>query len=104
MQRAAAFLLLMLMPQATQAQCTVTAHGDSATIGFAQSLARHSDAPDVRAAWSAHHCNIRKLMHGGGRPCRAGMPPDHVTIRVFGEATYHIFPLPLADGYYCTTS
>lgn len=81
----------------------VTAQGDDASIGVAQSLAERSDAPDMRAAWTAHRCNIRKLMHGGGRPCRAGMPRDHVTVRVFGEATYHIFPVHLADGYYCTT-
>jgi len=57
----------------------------------------------VRAAWASHHCNVRKLLHGGGRACRAGIPLDHVTIRVFGTATYHVFPVRLGDGNYCTT-
>jgi hypothetical protein len=85
------------------AQCTVTAHGDSASIAQAQSLAAHSDSPEVRAAWANHHCNVRKLLHGGGHACRAGIPLDHVTIRVFGSATYHVFPTKLEDGLYCTT-
>lgn len=93
----------MLAPVAAFAQCTVTAHGDAASIARAQSLAAHSDSPDVRAAWANHHCNVRKLLHGGGHPCRAGIPLDHVTIRVFGTATYHVFPVKLADGLYCTT-
>jgi hypothetical protein len=93
----------MLLPGTANAQCTVTAHGDPASIAQAQSLAAHSDSPDVRAAYANHHCNVRKLMHGGGRPCRAGMPLDHVTIRVFGKATYHVFPARLGDGLYCTT-
>jgi hypothetical protein len=85
------------------AQCTVTAYGDPATIGFAQSLAANSDSPTVRAAYASHRCNIRKLMHGGGRPCRFGIPLDHVTIRVWGVETYHVFPVRLGDGHFCTT-
>src|SRR5580693_910026 len=90
----------MLTPETAYAQCTVTAHGDPAAIAQAQSLAAHSDSPDVRASWTNHHCNVRKLLHGGGHACRAGIPLDHVTIRVFGTATYHVFPVRLSDGLY----
>jgi hypothetical protein len=86
------------------AQCTVTAHGDPAAIQFAQSLAANSDSPIVRSAYQERRCNIRKLMHGGGRPCRSGLALDHVTIRVFTTATFHVFPARLADGHFCTTS
>jgi hypothetical protein len=97
------FLAAALGASSAHAQCTVTARGDAATIGFAQSLAAHADDPGVRAAYAAHRCNIRKLLHGGGRPCRSGMARDHVTVRVFGTATYHVFPAKLTDGFYCTT-
>ena len=93
----------MLVPGFAHAQCTLTAHGDPASIAQAQSLAAHSDSPEVRTAWASHHCNVRKLLHGGGHPCRPGIPLDHVTIRVFGTATYHVFPVRLSDGLYCTT-
>ncbi len=98
-----ALLLAALAPVAAHAQCTVTAQGDGPGIRLAQSLAAHSDSPAVRAAWADHRCNIRKLMHGGGRECRPGMPLDHVTVRVFGVATYHVFPTRLADHLFCTT-
>jgi hypothetical protein len=89
---------------AAHGQCTVTARGDSSGIEIAQTLAASSDSADVRQAYAAHRCNIRKLMHGGGRPCRGGIPLDHVTIRVFGTATYHVFPVRLTDGHFCTTN
>jgi hypothetical protein len=98
-----AFLLALAGASTAHAQCTVTAHGDAAAIGFAQSLAASSDNATVRAAYAAHHCNIRKLMHGGGRACRWGIPLDHVTIRVFATGTFHVFPARLADGWFCTT-
>jgi hypothetical protein len=101
-----ALLAMALLPAllaTAQAQCTVTAQGDAAGIGLAQSLAANSDSPVVRAAYGAHRCNIRKLEHGGGRPCQPGMPRDHVTIRVFGTATFHVFPVRLHDGRFCTT-
>jgi hypothetical protein len=99
----AALAWTMLAPGPAFAQCTVTAHGDAASIAQAQSLAAHSDSPAVRAAYANHHCNVRKLLHGGGHACRAGIPLAHVTIRVFGTATYHVFPVRLRDGLYCTT-
>src|ERR1700733_10528816 len=103
MQILAALVSAMFAPNLARAQCTVTAHGDAASIAQAQSLAAHSDSPEVRTAWASHHCNVRKLLHGRGPPCRAGIPLDHVTIRVFGTATYHVFPVRLSDGLYCTT-
>jgi hypothetical protein len=103
MRRVVISVAVLGIATAAHAQCTVTAQADAGAIALAQSLAQNSDSPDVRAAWVAHHCNIRKVMHGGGRPCRSGNPPDHVTIRVFGEATYHVFPLHLLDGHFCTT-
>jgi hypothetical protein len=103
MQILAALVSAVLAPTIAHAQCTVTAQGDAASIAQAQSLAAHSDSPEVRAAWASHHCNVRKLLHGGGHACRAGIPLDHVTIRVFGTATFHVFPVKLGDGLYCTT-
>ena len=100
---AAVLAWALFAPNPARAQCTVTAHGDAASIAQAQSLAAHSDSPEVRAAWASHHCNVRKLLHGGGHACRPGIPLDHVTIRVFGTATYHVFPVRLGDGNYCTT-
>jgi len=91
------------MPAAASAQCTVTAHGDASSVRLAQSLAATSDSPTVRAAYADHHCNVRKLLHGGGRACRSGIALDHVTIRVWAVATYHVFPARLGDGFYCTT-
>jgi hypothetical protein len=102
-KRIFAFSLVILAVGPARAQCTVTADGDPASISLAQSLAAHADDATVRRAWIAHRCNIRKLLHGGGRPCRPGMARDHVTIRVFGTATYHVFPARLPDGYFCTT-
>jgi len=93
----------LLAAGAAQAQCTVTASGDAAGIRLAQSLAAGSDDATVRQAYAQHRCNIRKLLHGGGRPCRSGMSRDHVTIRVFATATYHVFPVRLPDGLFCTT-
>jgi hypothetical protein len=104
MKRLALVLILTAATSTTaQAQCTVTARGDSRSIRFAQSLAANSDSPEVRQAYVHHQCNIRKVEHGGGRPCRSGMPLDQVTIRVFGTATYHVFPERLGDGHFCTT-
>jgi len=99
----AAILLATMVAADTRAQCTVTAHGDPTAVRLAQSLAANSDSPTVRAAYGRHLCNIRKLMHGGGRPCRFDIPRDHVTIRVWGVATYHVFPVRLADSRFCTT-
>jgi hypothetical protein len=103
--RQAAILLwaTLLAAGAAQAQCTVTASGDAAGIRLAQSLAARSDDATVRQAYAQHRCNIRKLLHGGGRPCRNNMARDHVTIRVFATATYHVFPVRLPDGLFCTT-
>ncbi len=101
-----AILTMLLVPTMfaqAQAQCTVTARGNAADVRLAQSLAANSDSPVVRRAYADHHCNIRKLEHGGGRPCRSGMRLDHVTVRVFGTATFHVFPVRLGDGRYCTT-
>jgi hypothetical protein len=98
-----AFALALFAADAADAQCTVTAQGDTAGIRLAQSLARNADDASVRTAWTQHRCNIRKLMHGGGRPCQSGMSRDHVTIRVFATATYHVFPARLPDGRFCTT-
>ena len=100
---AAAAVVALLVSTRVGAQCTVTADGDPASVKLAQSLVANSDSLTVRAAYASHRCNIRKLMHGGGRPCRFGMPLDHVTIRVWGVATYHVFPAHLADGHFCTT-
>lgn len=97
------FLGALLVAGAAQAQCTVTASGDAAGIRLAQSLAAGSDDATVRQAYAQHRCNIRKLLHGGGRPCRNNMARDHVTIRVFATATYHVFPVRLPDGLFCTT-
>jgi hypothetical protein len=102
-QFAMAVFAVLLASGTACAQCTVTARGDAAGVRLAQSLAAGADDPAVRAAYAGHRCNIRKLMHGGGRPCRNGMPLDHVTIRVFGMATYHVFPARVADGFFCTT-
>lgn len=99
----AMFLFAMLASTGAGAQCTVTASGDPAAVRLAQSLAANSDSPEMRVAYADHRCNIRKLMHGGGSPCRFGVPLDHVTIRVWGVATYHVFPVRLGDGHYCTT-
>ena len=96
-------LAAALSASAAHAQCTVTAAGDAADVRLAQSLAANADDAAVRQAYAQHRCNIRKLLHGGGRPCGSGMPRDHVTIRVFGTATYHVFPVRLADGQFCTT-
>ena len=98
-----AVIVAVLVPIVGHAQCTVTAEGDAASVRLAQSLAANSDSPTMREAYAHHLCNIRKLMHGGGRPCRSDIPLDHVTIRVFGTATYHVFPVRLGDGHYCTT-
>jgi len=99
----AILLLGVILSTVANAQCTVTAQGDSAAVRIAQSLAANSDSPTVRAAYAQRRCNIRKLEHGGGRPCRSGMPLDHVTIRVWGVDTFHVFPQRLSDGRYCTT-
>lgn len=100
---AAMSALFALAPALAHAQCQVTAQGDAAAVRFAQSLGANADSPTVRAAFAHHQCNIRKLMHGGGRPCLSGLRRDHVTIRVFGVSTFHVFPVRLADGYYCAT-
>jgi hypothetical protein len=101
-----AIVMMSLVPAmlgVAHAQCTVTAQGDAASVRLAQSLAVNSDSPTVRAAYADHRCNIRKLEHGGGRACRSGMALDHVTIRVFATATFHVFPVRLGDGRFCTT-
>ena len=102
-QTAILLLAAALWAGAARAQCTVTAQGDAAATRLAQSLAAGSDDAAVRQAYAQHRCNIRKLLHGGGRPCRSGMSRDHVTIRVFATATYHVFPVRLPDGLFCTT-